>query len=285
MRTVAPPSKLRRVDEPTHWPRYLDGPSGTVLYASTLPATRLVVFIHGFGGGAVKSWTDFQSAGTYDPWWRESDLLFVGYRSLSENVAAVADRLIRYVDSFYPVRSNWFDADGRDEDLPENYQELYLLGHSLGGVVVRRALVDSYQNWHLATGEEGLRPGILDAKVRLFSPAISGFRPTGWLGALKAVEGFWFAAEIVLRGTSTYADLLPNSDLLVDLKTRTEQHSQLPFAAALGADILWAGDDDVVQLIAYPGDRQSVAQGKGHGSICKPSERYVLPYEFTRYGV
>jgi hypothetical protein len=79
----------------THTAYELTVPRNWTLYVSHgQPVRRLVVFVHGFKGRSVKTWLDFPAAGSR-PWWREADLLFVGYKSLRDNITSVANRLPR----------------------------------------------------------------------------------------------------------------------------------------------------------------------------------------------
>ncbi len=87
-------------DTVTHSRRSLSDPAGWVLYLTRAVPQRLMVFVHGFFGGPVGTWEHFVEGSS--PWWHESDLLFVGYNSRSDDITATAARLRRRLRTFYP---------------------------------------------------------------------------------------------------------------------------------------------------------------------------------------
>jgi pimeloyl-ACP methyl ester carboxylesterase len=90
-----------------------------------------------------------------------------------------------------------------------------LVGHSLGGVVLRRALCDAADEWLERISEDPStpKPCLLEANMRLFSPASAGFRPAGLLGFLSAGPA-WLALNMYLRSSSAFADLQQDSAVL-----------------------------------------------------------------------
>jgi pimeloyl-ACP methyl ester carboxylesterase len=195
--------------------------------------------------------------------------------------------------SFYPTLPDaLLEAGGvRLPEREENtqYEELILVGHSLGGVVIRRALIDSAEDWtqRLAQDAEAERPRILDGQVYLFSPATAGFRPAGWMGFLRSGPT-WCLVEMQLRRSSAYSDLQLDSEVLRRTKQRTEAALASPKAAdldALRARILWANPDDVVVSDRYDTDFvDHFIDGPTHRSVCKPNARYEAPWRFVETG-
>ena len=203
--------------EELHAPCWVTEPKGWVLDVAPTRAVRLAVFVHGFGGKALKTWNNFPSGGLVHDWWRETDMLFVGYDSGRDNITAVADRIRKNLRYFYPLphppAMNLGGAAPR-EDTSTPYEELVVLGHSLGGLVLRRAMADAAQARldDEAAGAEPRCQEILDAKLRLFSPASAGFRAAGLLGAAQA-SGLGPALDMYLRRSSAYTDLQPGLEL------------------------------------------------------------------------
>lgn len=246
-------------------------------------ADRLIVFVHGFRGKATTTWQDFPSVDADDDWWGHSDLLFVGYNSMKDGITGVAHRLEQQLPQFYPFPyppAMNLDGVTPREDTKSPYAELILVGHSLGGLIVRRAMIDAADRF-LDTGQPEL---LLEAQLRLFSPAIAGFRPGGALGSIHALKQ-WGALEIYLRRASAYTDLQPDSIAIAFVKQRTEELAIDPRLHALRAQILWASPDNVVDPTRYSVDTDYSADGQDHGSVCKPREPdYPKPRYFVRHG-
>ncbi len=263
-----------------------------MLYLCERQPVRLVVFVHGFRGQAVGSWQHFPDAGEAHDWWQQSDLLFVGYPSSRDNPQATAGRLRRYLPDFYPdLPTQLLEVSGaqvrQTADAP--YRELLLVGHSLGGVIVRRALCEIAEAWleELKTNPSAPKPRLLDAQVRLFSPASAGFRAAGFLGMVQA-SSFWRAVNMQLRRSSAYTELQPRSPFLAKTQERTEvlvANSDSEFSS-LKAHIVWANPDNVVLTERYESDHKpdEPVDGTTHSSVCKPTVGYDLPWMFVETG-
>lgn len=258
------------------------------MYVSQSTASRLVVFLHGFGGNALSTWAQFDKSGSVGQWWQESDMLFVGYRSTRENITSVADRLRKELPNFYPVPfppAMTIDGVAAREDVSSPYEELVLVGHSLGGLIIRCALVDAVQQWVNNGKKIASRPILLSAQTRLFSPASAGFRPAGLLGLAEEI-GALQVAQLRLGMSSAYRDLQPGSSLIEETRSRTERLFQATSETSLQASILWANPDNVVKAEWYGTDkfRQSTDWGRLHTDVCKPSTDYGLPWHFVEQG-
>lgn len=286
--SAVPPS----ADPLAHSPRHLSDPEGWVLYLSHSQPDRLVVFVHGFWGGALKTWQHFPESGLTRDWWRASDMLFVGYPSGSENISGTAYRLCRQLPRFFPdLPQGLLEERGVSVRPPAmaSYSELLLVGHSLGGVVVRRALCAAAHSWleQRKTDAQASRPTLLGAEIRLFSPASAGFRPSGWLEQIKAVPLFWRLCMMKLQGSSAFNDLQERSQILTDTRRRTEefvnQHSVE--LRGLRAHILWANPENIVVTEKYDTDHPPCsADDTNHVSVCKPDDKYQIPWQFVETG-
>lgn len=271
-----------------HTPVPLAEPRNWTLYVSHshVPVKRLVMFVHGFRGRAVSTWLDFPSAGEHRAWWREADLLFVGYGSTRENISGVAHRIRREIPRFFPAPyPEAMTVNGRHPrpDITSAYEELFLIGHSLGGLVLRRALCDAAIKWN-EDGRPAKRSPLLDARLLLFSPATAGFQASGILGAVRAT-GIWAAAEIFLRRSSAYSDLQPGSTLITDTRALTERLAVQPELSGLRARIVWANPDDVVIVQRYETDFVDDSwDGRKHSTICKPRADFQSPLDFVETG-
>jgi hypothetical protein len=279
-------------DPLAHSPRHLSDPEGWVLYLSHSQPERLVVFVHGFWGGVLKTWQHFPEGGLTRGWWRASDMLFVGYPSGSENITGTAYRLCQQLPRFFPDLPQGLLEEGGVSPRPPStmsYSELLLVGHSLGGVVLRRALCEAAHSWleQCKVDVQAPRPPLLRAKIRLFSPASAGFRPSGRLGQVKAMPLLWLLGRIKLQGSSAFNDLHEGSQILTDTRKRTEEFiSQQPDElCALRAHVLWANPENIVVTERYTTDYSSCsADNTNHLSVCKPDDIYQIPWRFVETG-
>lgn len=265
----------------------LDDPEMWVFYAAPHTAKRLVVFVHGFGGHAVKTWQDFQRSGSLrGEWWADADMLFVGYRSMTEDIGGVASRIQKRLPDFYPYPNRGvltaIDSKAR-EDIETRYEELIIMGHSLGGLIARRTLVDCADRWLKEGAIPEARPILLEAKLRLFSPASAGVRLSGWKAL--AAAAFWHVADALLRRSPAYTDMQPGSETLASTRRRTELIVKEQNLSALQASILWANPDTVVLPERYDSDLlEDWVDGRGHILVCKPDSRYCAPWTFAETG-
>lgn len=270
----------------------LEHPLAPAAVVSTERAVRLVIFVHGWGGGAYESWGDFDTPPN-DDWWRQADLLFVDYPSRGDTVLAAADRIKAYVGDFYPVPHEPMLVVGDiavRADVTTPYEELVLVGHSMGGLVLRRVMVDELDEWEFFGADPQKRPPVLDGVLRLFSPASAGFVPRGRYGVAYAILP---ALDRFLSAGSAYADLKPGSLVIRDTRARTERHdTRLGDARSLAANLLWANPELIVLTEKYDTDpisrtvsRSAHPDGKIlHEEVCKPRVGYDLPYRFVATG-
>jgi pimeloyl-ACP methyl ester carboxylesterase len=259
------------------------GPPKWIAYFTDATPTRLVVFVHGFDGKPLETWLRFPDGASTRPWWRESDLLFVGYDSTNGTIKGFADNLRHEIPAFYPARRrDLLEADGAKVCEPTDYAELVIVGHSLGGVVARRAVCDA-----IRVSQEGTSVSPLaTATVRLFSPATAGFRPAGKLGMLFETKVLRKVAMIKLRRSQAFTELERTSPLLDDTRTTTEAlaHDD-PSSSPLHPRTLWAFDDEVVEARDYKTDPISDSIEKvSHSSVCKPKSAYIAPWDYVETG-
>ena len=269
----------------THTPR-VDDQNG-VLFVAHAPATRLVVFVHGFNGRCLKTWLNFPQFPHDREWWLAADLLFIDYDSIRENIAGVANKVRQLLPAYYPAPHALLTANRPGEATGQpDYEELVLVGHSLGGVILRRVMSDIAQRWLEESEPPGPRPPVLDAQLRLFSPASAGFQPGGTLWTLRAAAGVWNAVELILRRSSAYSDLQPGSEVLRAIQRRTERIVQDSGIGSLRAEILWANPDNVVITERYDSDHpDESAPDSSHTSVCKPLvAKYETPWDFVESG-
>lgn len=263
----------------------LQDPSGWQFRLTPAPAKRLIVFVHGFGGVATRTWKQFWNHPADCSWWAESDLLFTTYDSIRGHVTGGANLLSAQLPKFYPILPEWVtEIDGVAwRDSSPEYSELLLVAHSLGGVLVRKVMLDALDGWDY-DGRVNAKPPILQAGLRFFSPATSGFMPTGFAGLLYALRNVRAIAETILSISPAYKQLQIGSPILEQI-----EHSTLDRVSQghveLRARIVWAEKDRIVDARRYTSDfPEGTIPRRGHMNVCKPNAKYAAPWDFVKKG-
>ncbi|CAN5167558.1 hypothetical protein BH09ACT9_BH09ACT9_26440 [soil metagenome] len=274
----------------THTPVLLHQHDKWTLMVSNHTETvkRLVVFVHGFNGDGLKTWGQFTKPGAHREWWLESDMLFIDYNSKRDGPLGVALRIRNWIDHFYPKpyapAMMIDDLPGR-ADITTPYEELVLVGHSLGGLIIRRAILDVAMNWDNEGRTQDEWHVLLSATTRLFSPASAGFQSGGFLALVEeSVFGRWL--EFYLRRSPAFKDMQPNSRVLQDTQKWTEEIALEPGFEALRPRIVWANPDNVVTTLGYRTDGKQDSWDKTtHSKVCKPiRDHFENPWTFIEKG-
>jgi pimeloyl-ACP methyl ester carboxylesterase len=272
-----------------HWPMPLSDRLFKFAQFAVAPAERLIVFVHGYLGSARQTWGDFAIDPPSDDWWLGSDLVFAEYNWYKSSVSSLADDLLQAIEATFPrVPGGWATEKGsgprRNPEQP--YRELVLVGHSLGGLVIRHAIASAAKkaNPTPGSGTEPVSHPILSAAVRLFSPAISGTR-IGEKGELTDVPVFANLLHLALAPSVAYKDLKRGSPSIAYARDVTVELAAV-MPGPLLASILWASPDRVVFDTSYTTDVEvNHWRGRNHSGVCKPSNDYPVPFQLVRWGV
>jgi hypothetical protein len=283
------------------------------LVAGHSAVERAAIFVHGLGGSAVETWLKFQELLDCEErpdiadWWQDTDAFFYAYQStrfgIAEHASALAEFIQRVfpdpteilapisaevLDAFGDASSSWRKGGARN--VHGRYRELFLVGHSLGAVVLREAI------WKLAFhakqngGEDGIDASVLDARVRLFAPATGGMAPSGLSGYLMRVLGGIPAIQTFfgpLIATSPMLRQLEKRDgsRLESLQTRTEDYASRLARSAFVAHVVFGEQESLVDRDVYACDEVAMpVPGRNHWTVCKPRFDYLYPLEFVIYG-
>ncbi len=259
--------QFHKLPEPASWlGPYLSAES--CVYWARGEADRCVIFVHGYGGRAVTTWGDFPLLATTDPAFAKADLLFLGYDSLLA-AAYSTSVLLPAVDAFVTATSN-SKAIGRPPRGNDfKYKKILLVGHSLGGALVRDVAV---------TAAYGEKSWVQDVRLVLFAPAHKG---AILLRIAALASGFTRAAGTIAAlgvwKSPALEDLRPGSDYLTNLQARSASLGR--HSAAAAAFVAHAADDRVVYANSFSQfDAATSAYGDvGHRGCCKP-----VPVNFMR---
>lgn len=260
---------------------------------------RAVVFIHGFNGSSRGTWTDFLTLvddhSACSGWWQSCDLFFFHYQwaSVFNQLINNAVGVYKFINAVFPDPANVL-ARGNAYRLPNfRYTHLVLVGHSEGGLLLRKAIVQqaqldkSLEEFLHASKYTRLPPpkatGMLCASMRLFAPALGGEMQSGLLGVLTSlpVVNNFLAASAARKGMN------PAAAFVTEARRQTDELAEyLPFEC-FRAHILWAEKDVIISGEKYKGDLQCLTfpTDSSHTSVCKPTLNYSLPLDFVELGV
>jgi pimeloyl-ACP methyl ester carboxylesterase len=256
------------VERPMELDPILRGRNPTHVIISVKPLGRAVVFIHGFGGHSLSTWSEFNNL---LPLEREADgvdLFFYGYNSLRADVRASAGIFCQFLDGLMTNPSGALNPLIISSDLqrPPNFQyrEIIVVAHSLGAVVARQALVDACESTKSWTSR---------IRLILFAPAHCGARAVK-LASMLSTGSFWlsFVASLGRFNAPSLTDLEPDSKFLQELARKTSDltakgHHRLRPELVVHAEL-----ENIVETIGFAGDppaRETLA-GMDHMAVCKP---------------
>lgn len=255
----------------------IEYPDVDVLFAAN-PCRNAVLFIHGFSGDAIKTWSDFHELLPDAPRFDGYDLYFYGYDGLRAQIHSSAalfrmflDRMLGQTPDF--LRANLpFIVPTRAANF--EYDRLLVVAHSLGAVIVRRALLDASQpaaSW------------VSKVQLALFAPAHSGANVAKL--ALEAADGLSFLrpfASLAKFVSPLIDELQPGSDVLRQLAEETSAAIKDGANAHLTAKLVVIAEyDDIVRNARFAGDPPPFAiPAATHSSVCKPNTKFKRPLEY-----
>ena len=292
--------------------RMLRDPGSYALLSGKADTSTAVVFVHGFSGNSVGTWVDFQNLidEVGGDWWEWCDLYFYDYSTFRSNIAVQAGRFQKFLKDLFPVPNpEWlgrpspelmtlYDLPKEEIPLTAEYRRLVLVGHSLGGVIIRQAIADAAVDYETsgaagrATTEELPQQfHWLAGGIRLFAPAMFGFDPTRFTGFC-----YHLASEIprlgrflkpALHANPVHQELQPDSARLRETRKRTESMvSKYPWMDSLRAHLLFGARENIVYMERYDCDPVfEIVEEQDHQSVCKPNAWYQRPLEFVSYGL
>ncbi|MER8852869.1 hypothetical protein NKH94_14855 [Mesorhizobium australicum] len=180
------------------------------------PAKTCVIYVHGYGGHAVKTWGDFPDLAMERPEFQQVDLVFLGYESRSRpavyNVGVLYQAVCLLAEEASKVTRR---VGGPERANDFAYESIILVGHSLGGALVR----------DVAMSAREMRKGWADKMtLALFAPAHVGANvielielSLGFLKYLGPMQAFMRVKSPVLN------DLRRGSDYLNELRKKAER--------------------------------------------------------------
>jgi hypothetical protein len=240
-----------------------------------------VVFVHGFAGDPLGTWVGFPQRLPTKSACRGHDLFFYGYDGVRKGATFSAAILREFLETLLSAPGSLAEGSAGAAQRPTDafaYDTIVLAAHSLGAVVVRRALLD------VAQGHHAKRTSAV--RLVLYAPAHRGgtIIPLAQqaLGVLRVVP----VAALAKSWARVLVDLEPGSDALETLKADTE--AALARATADGAAVthlvaacvLHGEDDSIVGQVGFCQDPpMTPVRGADHFEVCKPTDDRPQPLD------
>lgn len=244
---------------------------------------KLIVFVHGFRGKALSTWLSFPDFVDNFDALRNSDLLFYGYASAPQRMQNIAINLRLDIDllwedinslGHHTVAALTERLTRIEAQKSTQWDRVIFVAHSLGAVVVRRALLDCFLE---TTGIYNESHWSRLSQLCLFAPAHSGADILKLIGETfstlgvpvgPALKGFYPCLQDLEKGCTALNHL-------------RDDYQELPEHCrkqANAASVILAGIDRVVDPARFPGDPIPDQIGmKGHITVCKPSRKFLEP--------
>jgi pimeloyl-ACP methyl ester carboxylesterase len=249
----------------------------SMLMLAKAPEQKLIVFVHGFGGSPLTTWSRFHTYLTTDAEMMGYDLFFYHYDSkkIQAFVSGInLDKILEEILDDPNYFSSYYSRPGNinygKRPTTFRYKEFYFVAHSFGAIVMRRAMLFALENNHQWAEI---------SKMMLFAPAHNGARAIQAIQRMLSIIPFYIGYKRYRTPTLDDVDLDSANCTLLKLKeeTRTAQLSSAGNCTIAGKTI-FAGEELVVNNDKYLKDRQAIVEnGKNHGHVCKPTSSYLLP--------
>jgi pimeloyl-ACP methyl ester carboxylesterase len=231
-------------------------------------ARNAVLFVHGFRGDALRTWGNFPDLLIEEPSSRTFDFVFYGYDAFSSELNACAVDFAKFLKTLIlnPAEiSNTTVPSQAARRADHKYTTIYLVGHSLGAVVMRLALLQL---------REVIKSDLNRVRMILFAPAHCGAYLAKLLSETLSPIPILNLAGSLLRFSSPLIDqLMPGSDELKDLKSQTTASIATDGEAAylVAKKVAIARKERIVKNLRFCADPTFEEPIDAHHvSICKP---------------
>jgi pimeloyl-ACP methyl ester carboxylesterase len=241
---------------------------------SKAPANKAIVFIHGFNGRSLKTWSNFPHYINQHKEFKEFDVYYYGYDSLFKQANNSAISFYEFLHNLYtnPVQLVPAGVRGSRGTLIE-YYSVVIVSHSLGTVITRLAMLHANR-----IGREWVKR----TKMILFAPAHNGARVISLLTELLFPPILKFLGLIARYSIVTLDDLDSETSVTIrrlakDTETLLKERNG-DFTKAVG--VVWAEGERVVINGQFMEDAAPYQFGRTtHQSVCSPRDGFVLPVE------
>jgi pimeloyl-ACP methyl ester carboxylesterase len=252
---------------------------GTCAFWAHKPENKAIIFIHGFNGGAEKTWSNFPFFINSYSEFKGYDVFFYGYDSLFRQANNSGIHFFRFIESLHNNPELYQDHDIKEErkEIVTRYDKTVIVCHSLGAIVTRIALLRAHKKsskW------------VKNTRMVLFAPAHMGARILPLVTTLlfpPVLSFVGFAAQLFIV---TLDDLKEGSATLKRLTKETEtiqQDGGGEFTRALA--VIYADNERIVINEKFCDDPEGDdIVYTTHTTVCSPREKFEQPViELIRY--
>jgi|HubBroStandDraft_6_1064221.scaffolds.fasta_scaffold90418_3 pimeloyl-ACP methyl ester carboxylesterase len=260
---------------PNHYMDVSLGPDdGTLAYFSRVPVGTVIVFVHGLNGHAIDTWERMHELLPSEAAAAGVDIVFYGYQSMKSQALMSANLLRQFISDLNNPNSAVCQLAPRERRAAYPrlvYKKILLVGHSLGGALARRVMLDALklkEAWAKRT------------RLVLFAPAHCG---TFLAELKKEIRGTSkiisvFAALLDLN-VPVLTDLEPDSSFIKSLREETliqlKRHPKAPLKAEV---VIFGQFEKIVAGQNFCDDPPSVSWPRqNHTSVCKANQTFRDP--------
>lgn len=241
----------------------------SVGYFSKQAANRLLVFVHGFGGGASSTWKGAETALVADPRAATTDIVFFGYRSLRTQPVLSAGILRGFLNIAATGSHQWNTVATKSlgQNVARDYKEILIVAHSLGAPVSRRAIIDAIRG-NAAWADR--------VRLVLFAPAHMGAFLSDLQKELRGSVGTLLGSIVTIAKLQVLSldGLEPGSTFLTQLLDDSATELANGWEDQIKAkQVIFGYEDRVVKPDRFLEDPAAdVWDGYGHCSVCRCPE-------------
>src|ERR1700722_4695512 len=170
---------------------------------STRPSSKCVVFVHGYGGDPLATWSDFPGLLQLPPSIPNAiDYIYYGYDAIRDDLTSSAAILRNFLGRILSNPTHTLGAiipTRADGTALNKYSDVVVVAHSLGAVIVRRAIVDATmqnESWVQST------------KMVFFAPAHSGASVVDLVKSVRGAGLFGALVSMIQAGAQLRSPLI-----------------------------------------------------------------------------
>jgi len=253
-------------------PRPLKYEQGVTFQPSVAAPTAALIFIHGYGGDALSTWANFGALLPLREKCDKHDLFFYEYDGIESELKASIGLTRRLLIAI--AEQPHIVAGGLDQPRAGfNYERIVVVGHSLGCVLARGALLECL---------EMKKPWARNVDLVLYAPAHVGARVDRLAASVyRGYAPLTAAASLAKFKSPLIEQLAEGSKPLKDLAYETQKAFKRGNLNVIPRLIVTAQKEHVVVNDRFV-QQDPLAEpiiGTYHETVCKPRLDFLAPLD------